>query len=151
MPFVMVKLRTKPPSGLVLVKLPFYISDISYYILYKSLPHVREYGFRNPGTLSGGIRTPELWNPEYSSCKGSGIPLTIGIQNSSFTGKESGVWNPESKTVSDSFKWGENPSGVKFGYILKSSSGYENRQNALRLDVFVSFFWTLIVIYSVTV
>ena len=55
------------------------------------------------------------------------------------------IRNPESKTVSDSFKWGENPSGVKFGYILKSSSGYENRQNSLRLDAFVSFFWTLIV------
>ena len=52
--------------------------------------------------------------------KESGIPLTTGIRNLSSTGKkliiqnsvslrdqESTAWNPESKTVLDSFTWGD--------------------------------------------
>ena len=48
-----------------------------------------------------------FWNPESWASESeiqlneSGISLTIGIQNSSSTDKESGPWNPKSKTVLD--------------------------------------------------
>ena len=68
-------------------------------------PHIRESEFpgaeefRNPGNY-------RLWNPG-SWVLESGIPSTIGIQNSSSTDKywnpESTAWNPESQTVLDCF------------------------------------------------
>ena len=53
-------------------------------------PHLKESGFWNQGNFC-------LWNPEFlgfeigNTAQGSGIPLTIGIQNLSATDKD---WNP---------------------------------------------------------
>ena len=66
--------------------------------------HVRESGLRSPGKFC-------LWNPESwvldsgIQLKESGIPLKIGIQNSSSRDK---YWNPVPeirKTVLDSLTW----------------------------------------------
>lgn len=62
-----------------------------------------------------GIQIPEAvnfcsWNPE-SWARESAIPLTIGIPNPSSTEEESGIqfleWTPESKTVLNSLKCGD--------------------------------------------
>ena len=80
--------------------------------MFTALPHVREQGLQNPGNFC-------LWYPEYWALESgiqlqeSGIQLTIGIQNPSYTDKECnpviaiqnprrGIPYPESKNVLDS-------------------------------------------------
>ena len=61
-------------------------------------------GIRNPESMKFCLRNPKSWALESGiQLKGSGIPLTIGIQNPSATDKEpgiqyleSGIWNSES-------------------------------------------------------
>ena len=85
---------------------------------------VRKSGFRNQENFC------LLGNQEYSPCKESGIPLTTGIRNLSSTGKkliiqssvslrdqESTAWNPESKTVLDSFTWGDTGHVPQFAHL----------------------------------
>ena len=57
--------------------------EIRYFEFVVQFTHSREYGFQNPGNFCCRIRNPLFWNPENS-------PRT-----------------PESKTVLDSFTWGD--------------------------------------------
>ena len=91
--------------------------------LLKPYVPVRKSGFRNQGNfcLLNPESHAEIWVGQPGiQPKESGIPLTIGIRNLSSTGKkliiqssvslrdqESTAWNPESKTVLDSFTWGD--------------------------------------------
>ena len=67
-------------------------------------PQIRESGFWNPESMKFCLWNPKSWALESGiQLKGSGIPLTIGIQNPSATDKEpgiqyleSGIWNPKS-------------------------------------------------------
>ena len=72
--------------------------------------HVGESVFWNPGICACRSRNPWnfcLWNPESWALKSrkqlkeSGIPLTIGIQNPSFTDKESRIQCLESEIHSE--------------------------------------------------
>ena len=78
-------------------------------------PHVKEFGFRNPGKFARGFRDPWLRNPEYSSQR-IWNPTSYWNPESKFHSErlesstwnpESMAWNPESKTVFHSLLCGD--------------------------------------------